>query len=240
MSKSPRIVTVPTRDTALAADARRIARRIPADLDADAGLAWYEAEMRRTYPHATVRPQDELARTDSSEIVWYVTNRAPIFRIDASVEVPLPRAVAYALYVDRVTDWQTAVNLTALSTTPEIVGNEYAARYDFLGHSYTGRFRVVSAEPPENVSLEAEGSGITVWYVTRFAPGREPASTRVSVKGDYRLPDNLLARIADRLFLERAIARDIERANETYRALCEAVARERRVSSPAGTHSSRG
>lgn len=227
MSKSPRIVTIPTRDTVFGADARRIALRIPDDLDAaEAGRAWYEAELRRTYPNATVRPQEELARTDNSETVWYVTNRAPYFRIDTSVEVPLPQAMAYRVYVERMTEWQTAVGLTPLRTTPEIVGNEYQARYDFLGHSYLGRFRIIAAEPPENVSLEADGSGITVWYVTRFARGRASDSTLVSVKGDYRLPDNLLARIADRLFLERAIARDIQRANETYRALCEAVRRQ--------------
>jgi hypothetical protein len=229
MSKAPRIVTVPTRDTIFGAEARRLVRRIPDDLDAAAGRAWYEGELRRTYPNATVRTQDELAKTDSTEIVWYVTNRAPFFRIDTAVEVPLPQVVAYELYVDRMTEWQTAVTLTPVRTTPEIVGNEYAARYDFLGHTYTGRFRVVAAQPPEAVSLEAEGSGIVVWYVTRFTPGRSADSTLVSVKGDYRLPDNLLARIADRLFLERAIARDIERANETYRALCEAVARQRRA-----------
>lgn len=230
MSKSPRIVTIPTRDKVFAADARRIALRIPEELDAaDAARAWYEGELRRTYPNVTVRPQEELARTDDSETVWYVTNRVPFFRIDTSVEVPLPQAVAYRVYIDRVSEWQTAVHLTPLRTTPEIVGNEYAARYDFLGHSYDGRFRIVAAEPPDNVSLEAEGSGIVVWYVTRFRPGHEADSTLVSVKGDYRLPDNLLAKIADRLFLERAIARDIDRANETYRSMCEVVARQRDV-----------
>ena len=44
------------------------------------------------------------------------------------------------------------------------------------------------------------------------------------MKGDYDLPNALLARIADRLGMERAIARDIDRANEAYRRLCEGEA----------------
>ena len=48
----------------------------------------------------------------------------------------------------------------------------------------------------------------------------------MSVKGDYDLPDNVIARIADRLGLERAIRRDIDRANESYVLACRAIAEE--------------
>ena len=51
-----------------------------------------------------------------------------------------------------------------------------------------------------------------------------PGGSTVTVRGDYELPDTMLARMADRLGMERAIARDIDRANDAYRRLCEAVA----------------
>jgi hypothetical protein len=46
----------------------------------------------------------------------------------------------------------------------------------------------------------------------------------VTVQGDYDLPSSILTKIADRLHLERAIGRDIERANAAYVRLCATLA----------------
>ena len=43
------------------------------------------------------------------------------------------------------------------------------------------------------------------------------------MQGDYDLPSSILTKIADRLHLERAIGRDIERANAAFVRLCEAL-----------------
>ena len=80
---------------------------------------------------------------------------------------------------------------------------------------------MLAADPPRSVTIEARGSGVTVWYETTFIP--IPGGTTVTVRGDYELPETFIGRIADRLGAERAIARDIDRANEAYVALCEAV-----------------
>ncbi len=214
----PRLVCVPSTDLTLAAEARRVASRIPAGVSSGEALAWFARELRRTYPTAVVRPQDELARVPGDVPVWYVTRRDRQFRIDTSVWVPLAPEDAYRLYVERVPEWQTAVSLKLRRATPDLVGTEYHATYEFLGRHYAGAFRVLAADPGRSVSFEAKGSGITVWYVTSFRP--EHGGTRVAVQGDYDLPDTLLARVADRLGIERAIARDIARANETYREMC--------------------
>lgn len=219
-----RVVTVSKRDERFEALAQGLAERIPRDLGlGEKALAWYADELRRTYPHAVVHAQDELARTEPDTTIWYAHNGGPIFRIDTGVDVPLALERAYAVYVERVVEWQTAVRLSDVRRTPDLVGSEYAARFDLLGHSYTGRFLVTDADPPNSVSLEASGSGISVWYVTSFA-ATGPGTTHMTVRGDYRLPDTLLARIADRLFLERTIAREIDRANRAYRSICEAIA----------------
>ena len=85
--------------------------------------------------------------------------------------------------------------------------------------------RIIDADPPWSLTTEAGGSGIRVWYVTRFAPS-SAGGTVVSVEGDYDLPEGIVPRIADRLFIERAIDRDIEAAHATFASLCEAVARQ--------------
>lgn len=39
---------------------------------------------------------------------------------------------------------------------------------------------------------------------------------------DYELPGGFFGDIADRLFMERQIERDVKHSNENFKALCEA------------------
>jgi hypothetical protein len=104
-----------------------------------------------------------------------------------------------------------------------VVGREYDVRYSFFGSEWQGILRILVAEPARCVSVEVEGEGFNVWWVTTF--GQEQAGTMVRVKGDYALPPGLLARVADRMWIEGQIGRDIERANRAYRELCVSEAR---------------
>jgi hypothetical protein len=216
-----RIVTIPSTDAEFAADVGRVAALLPSGLSAPDAVDWFRVALRRAHPSAVVREQDELARIEGAEPVWYVTRREHHFRIDTSVLLPLPPSDAFEVYVDRMTEWQSAVELVARHLEPGIVGNEYDATYTFLGRRFHGLFRILAAHAPEFVSVEASGSGITVWYVVTFTSQAD--GTIVRVKGDYDLPFEVVARIADRLGLERSITRDIERANESYRRLAVQV-----------------
>jgi hypothetical protein len=220
MDLSPRIVCIPSSDAEFAARVRGTTARMPRGLDDGAALAWLQHELRRSYPAAAVRAREDLARIGPADPVWYVSRREYGSRIDTGVCVRLPQAVAFRLYVERVADWQTAVNLRPVHLSPKIVGNEYEAHYAFLGRRVRGRFRILAADPPSSLAFEAEGSGIQVWYRTSFVADGDV--TLVSVKGDYQLPDGLVSRIADRLVVERTITRDIERANASFVALCDA------------------
>ena len=224
MSLRPRLITIPSRDEPFGRAARELADRLPGELAPDEAREWLELELRRRFPTAEVREQDELARPEGGDLVWYATRRQRFFRIDTAVHVPLPPDTAFAVYTGRVVEWQTAVTLDPVYVTKSVAGSEYRARYRFLGTEHSGTFRVVAADPPRAVTIEAEGSGIKVWYETTFVP--IPGGSTVTVRGDYELPDTMLARMADRLGMERAIARDIDRANDAYRRLCEAVADE--------------
>jgi hypothetical protein len=223
LTPPPRIVCIPSRDAAFTAEARRLASLIPASFTPAAALDWFTTELRRGYPSVTVREQSDLARTGEDGTTWYATLHLERFRIDLQVHVPVPPALAFDIYVERMAEWQQSVDLRPRKIVPGHVGSEYDAEYTFLGRAYEGLFRILAADPPRSISLEATGSGIAVTYTASFEG--DPAGTVVHIKGDYSLPDHLLARVADRLGLERAISRDIERANEAYRALCESVSR---------------
>jgi hypothetical protein len=225
MRERPEIIASPKTDTAFVTEARAVAARIPEGFSARDSLAWYEATLRAVFPNAVVREQESLARSEGALYpVWYASNRPKPFRIATSFAVDVSLDDAFEAYVDRVTEWQTAVALVPRVGTPSLVGRTYDATYRFLGISYTGSLRVRDADPPRSVTYEASGSGITVWYTTTFASLDD--RTAVTVQGDYDLPTSLLTKIADRLHLERAIGRDIERANATYVELCEALAGE--------------
>ncbi|HYM83771.1 MAG TPA: SRPBCC family protein [Candidatus Dormibacteraeota bacterium] len=215
-----RLVTIPAADFAFRADVMAAAARIPDWLSGDEAMRWLEAELRRGHPTAVVRAQEELARPyPDAEPVWYVFQRRYATRIEKRVSVPLPPERAFELYAGRVVEWQSAVELTPLRVTPELVGDEYDACYRLLGREFHGRFRIVDADPPRRLTTEAGGSGIRVWYVTRFSA--TAGGTLVSVDGDYELPDGVIGRIADRLHIERMIERDIESAHASFVALCE-------------------
>ena len=238
MSMPARLVCIPSSDAAFGEDARRIADAVPAGLHGAEALRWFSQKLSRAYPTAVVREQDELALVKGARPVWYVTKRDHRFRIDTSFWVPLLPAEAFRLYVEEMPDWQSAVTVTPRRVTAELIGSEYAASYMFLGREYIGTMRIVGADPGRSVSFEAEGMGITVWYVTSFQA--EESGTQVTVRGDYDLPDNVIARMADRLGLERAIRRDIDRANESYVLACRAIAGETERPAPAPTVPTRG
>ena len=223
MREPPEIIASPKLDTAFVTEARALAARIPAGLSARDSLAWYEATLRAAYPNAVVREQEMLARSEGALYpVWYASNRPKPFRIATAFAVDVSIDEAFDAYVDRMREWQTAVELVPQPGTPTLVGRTYDATYRFLGMAYTGSFRVRDADPPRSVTCEASGSGITVWYTTTFASLGD--RTSITVQGDYDLPSSILTRIADRLHLERAIGRDIERANAAFVRLCESLA----------------
>jgi hypothetical protein len=223
MPPPARIVTIPSADAELRAEARNVASRMPAGLTEGDALSWFRVALRRVFPTAVVREQDGLARLDDLVPVWYVTRREHHFRIDASVVVPLAPIDAWHVYVDRVTEWQTALDLRPRpDAATTVLGREYEATYSVLGLRLRGVLRILSAEPGRFVSLEAEGSGIAVWYVASFAA--DGHGSLVRVKGDYELPNSLIERVAERVGIERGITQDVERANASYRALCREVA----------------
>ncbi|HEX8025367.1 MAG TPA: hypothetical protein VF484_04090, partial [Candidatus Limnocylindrales bacterium] len=205
MTSPARIVCIPSADASFAAEVQRVADRVPGGLAMPDAFAWFVAEIQRVLPGTLVREQDELAHVAGTPPVWYVTRRRHHFRIDTEIWVPLSPMTAYGVYVERVAEWQTAVRLRPIRPGLPVMGTEFEAIYSFMGIEYSGAFRILAADPGRSVSIEARGSGISVWYVTSFRPER--GGTLVKVKGDYEVPNNFFARIADRLIVERTIGR---------------------------------
>ena len=225
MREPPEIIASPKIDTAFAAEARALAARIPAGLSARDSLAWYEASLRAAYPNAVVREQETLARSEGALYpVWYASNRPKPFRIATSFAVDVSLDDAFDAYVDRVTEWQTAVELVprrrdAAARRAHVRRNVPVPRHRLHGLVPGPRCRPAPERHLRGVRLRHHR---LVHDDVRSLGDR----TSVTVQGDYDLPSSILTKIADRLHLERAIGRDIERANAAFVRLCESLAEE--------------
>ena len=213
------LVCIPSTDKAFAAVANEALTHVPPWLTSQAAAEDLQRRLQSTYPGAVVRPREALAEVSTDrETVWYVTNRAYRSRISAQVDVPGTRESVFHIYVERVPEWQTAIKVHEIRITPELVGSEWAASWEFLGRRSAGSLRLVEADPPHSVRFEANGMGIRVWYDTSFT--QTPAGTTVRVVGDYDVPDGILPMLVDKLFIERSIQRQIDGAHAALRELC--------------------
>jgi uncharacterized membrane protein len=224
LDRQPRLVCIPSADAEFSEHASELLAALSDRRDTEDARETLEHRLRRRFPTAVVRPRDPLAEIGvEAQPVWYVTRHGYRSRLAATVLISAPLEQVFDLYVEtaRIPEWQTAISVTPLESRPELVGNEYLARYKVLGMPVKGRFRVVDAERPTYFRVEAQGGGIRLWYATTFtAVG--PGETRIDVDGDYDVPTLILGRLVDRLFVERAVQRDADYAHANFKALCEA------------------
>ena len=227
MKNPPRLVCIPSADGEFAVHARALLDEVALGPDReDEARERLERLIRRRFPTSVVRARDPLATVGLEESpVWYVTRSPYRSRLAASVEIAAPQEFVFDLYVEptRIPEWQTAINVTPLQSHPDLIGNEYLARYKVVGAIVQGRFRIVDAERPTYLRVEAQAPGMRLWYATTFT--RTSTGTRLDVDGDYDVPPNSLAQLADRLFVERAVQRDVDHAHANLKALCEGLAR---------------
>jgi hypothetical protein len=184
-----------------------------------------QKRIRERFPNATVRPREELARAHPDEPpVWYVARGRERFRLRASVWIDTPRDDVFRLYVDPATIdlWQRVGRVRVQELSPTVVGTSWEAEYEILRIRLAGTFRIVQADVPARVRVEAWGPlRSRLWYVTRFE--EKDGGTLVDVEGDYELPFELLTRVPSRLFAEREIERVVAASHERLKALCEST-----------------
>lgn len=140
------------------------------------------------------------------------------------VYIEAPVDVCWDLGADasRIPEWQEGVlEVKDITGKLDQVGAGYSTVLRIMGRRLEGRFEVSKVDKPRLVELSgtAPGGGrakSTVWL--------EPAGggTDLTVEIDYELPGGLIGDVADKVFMERAVERQIRHSNENFKALCEA------------------
>ncbi|OGO55688.1 MAG: hypothetical protein A2V85_11605 [Chloroflexi bacterium RBG_16_72_14] len=139
-------------------------------------------------------------------------------RIDA-----LPAQVfELGLKAERMPEWFTSIIEVKDITGPlDRIGSGYTAMMKVAGRPLEVRWEVVKIDGPSYTELKgsAPGGG---WAT--YSAKNEPVGTgtEVTLELHYELPGGFLGQFADKLFVERAIERDMKHAAENFKALVEA------------------
>jgi hypothetical protein len=220
----PSLVFVPSDDAGLAEHVQSLVSEpaVAALLDR-LDHAALQRRLRERFPRGTVRPREALAQVRPEDHpVWYVSRGRERFRLQASVWIAAPREDVFRVYVDpgSIDLWQEAAGIRAVQASPAIVGTSWQAEYEVLRLRLAGTFRIVKADPPSAVRVEAVGPlRSRLWYVTAFE--ERNGGTQLDVEGDYELPFQLLTRVPSRLFAEREIERVVAGSHARLKKLLE-------------------
>jgi uncharacterized membrane protein len=138
--------------------------------------------------------------------------------IDASPD----RAFALALDAARIPEWNSSViEVKEITGSLDQVGSSYVSVLKLGGRRLEGRWEVSRVETPR------------VLEFTGTAPGGGRATTKnrfesagggtdLTIEIEYDLPGGFVGGMADKLFVERAIERDVKHSVENFKAICEA------------------
>jgi uncharacterized membrane protein len=126
-----------------------------------------------------------------------------------------------AIDADRLPEWQTSlVEVRDVSGSLDRVGARYTSVNRLAGRPIEGEWEVTRSEPNRLLEVRgtAPGGGHALNRVT-FRP--TDGGTDVAVEFEYELPGGFLGQFANRLFVERAVQRDVRHSGENFKALCE-------------------
>ena len=100
------------------------------------------------------------------------------------------------------------------------VGSSYDAVAKVYGRQIEGRWEVTDVIPLRRIAQVAAGPGGSQATVNGTI---EPSGdgTRAAVEVDYQLPAGFLGEVANRLFIERSVERDVRHTLENLKELVE-------------------
>jgi uncharacterized membrane protein len=141
------------------------------------------------------------------------------------VDAPPDKAFAVAIDATRIPEWNSSVVETKdITGSLDRVGASYVTVLKLGGRRLEGHWEVRQVEKPRILELTgtAPGGG-RASAINRFEPAG--AGTDVTIEVDYELPGGFVGGMADKLFVERAIERDVKHSVENFKAICEAEMR---------------
>ena len=138
------------------------------------------------------------------------------------VDAPPDKTFGLAVDAKRGPEWNNSiVEVKDAGGMLDTVGASYVAILKLGGRRLETRWEVTKVEKPRLLELVASSpQGGQATSITRFEAAG--GGTDMSIEVDYELPGGFVGGVADKLFVERAIERDVKHSLENFKAICEA------------------
>jgi uncharacterized membrane protein len=142
-------------------------------------------------------------------------------RMTAQFDAPIERVFQLGTDFKRYPEWNVSyTEVKEVTGPPDQVGTKVYAVMQILGRKMEGWGEIVEIDPPRLLKIAGSSTqGGTVTTTYRFTP--VGSGTDVVLEADYELPAGILGQIADKLFLEKAIERNVRHSLENFKALVE-------------------
>ena len=144
-----------------------------------------------------------------------------------TTHIDAPPEAAFDLLTDakRIPEWNSSVvAVKDISGPLDTVGASYTAILKLGGRQLETRWEMTRADDRRIAEFVASSpAGGSATTTTTLEPAAGGADLMLEV--DYELPGGFVGGMADKLFVERAIERDIRHSLENVKAICEAEAK---------------
>lgn len=143
-------------------------------------------------------------------------------RMTTHFDAPIERVFELATDYGRYPEWNVSYAEIKQVTGPvDKVGTKIHSVMKILGRKMEGWGEVVEVDRPRYLKIAGTGlEGGKLTYSQRLMPAG--SGTDLEFESDYELPAGILGHIADRLFIEKAVERDLRHTMENFKALVEA------------------
>jgi uncharacterized protein YndB with AHSA1/START domain len=137
-------------------------------------------------------------------------------------DAPIEKVFELGTDFKRYPEWNVAYPVTKeIIGEPRTVGTRIGMTMRLLGREFDATATIAEIDPPRYMKLTgvgADGGKSTAIY--RLTP--VGAGVDLEFEYEYELPAGILGHIADKLFVERTVERDIDHSVENFKALVEA------------------
>jgi uncharacterized membrane protein len=142
-------------------------------------------------------------------------------RAKGHFDAPIDRVFELGSDFARYPEWNTSYSEINEVTGPAKIGTRIHGVTKVLGRRMEGWGEVVEIDPPRLLKIAGSGlEGGSVSTTYRFMPSGD--GTDYEFESQYELPAGFLGQIADKLFVEKAVERDLRHSLENFKALVEA------------------
>jgi uncharacterized protein YndB with AHSA1/START domain len=139
----------------------------------------------------------------------------------AHFDAPIERVFDLATEFERYPEWNvTYSEVTEVTGPPDKVGTRIHSVMQFLGRSMEGWGDIVEVDRPRLLKIAGEGEGGTLTTVHRLTAAE--TGTDYVLEVDYELPAGVFGQAAIKMFVDRAVERDLRGSIENFQALAEA------------------